>query len=82
MSDYIIDQQDKFDDTDYLYEEFLKTANLCTDCRYHEKAHDTELCKFCLRKGMKTAGFINVNPSNQQKLTSMQLLREIDSSIK
>lgn len=27
MSDYIIDQQDKFDDTDFLYEEFLKTAN-------------------------------------------------------
>lgn len=27
MSDYIIDQQDKFEDTDFLYEEFLKTAN-------------------------------------------------------
>ena len=25
MSDYIIDQQDKFDDSDFLYEEYLKT---------------------------------------------------------
>lgn len=80
MSDLIIDQQNEFDDSDFRYEEFLKTANLCTDCRYHEKAHDTELCKFCLRKG-KTAGFTNM-PSNARKIIGMQLLRENDSTLK
>ena len=78
MSDTLIDQP--MDDTDFLYEEFLKTANLCTDCHYHEKYDGEELCKFCLRKG-KTAGFTNM-PSNQSKIISMQLLRENDSTLK
>lgn len=76
MSETLIDQP--MDDTDYLYEEFLKTANLCTDCRYHEKAHDTELCKFCLRKGKKVSSFINLR-NNYEKSISMQSMRENDN---
>ncbi len=55
MSDYIIDQQDVFDDSDFLYEEYLKTKggvnDLCKDCNYNKKDEGHDDCKFCARKG-------------------------------
>lgn len=58
MSDYIIDQQDKFDDTDFLYEEFLKTANdwrvtFRTHKDFCDALHHTKNLKHELAKRIK-----------------------------
>lgn len=69
MSDYIIDQQNEFDDTDYQYAEYLKT--LCEDCNENKKDEGETDCKFCARKKMKGGRFTNVSKPLHRSLDLM-----------
>ena len=75
MSDYIIDQQNVFDDSDFLYEEYLKTQGglgLCKECNYNKKDEGHDDCKFCARKKMKGGRVMNISKPLHRSLDLME----------
>lgn len=76
MNDLTHEEQMRIDDIIEHNSQFVNDEPIvypkCDDCNEYEKAHDTNLCKFCLRNG-KFAGFTNTEKPLHNHLDKIDL---------